>query len=223
MRSKKNIKRVKLIYIIAMAAIVVLLCLAVWIFSLFKFPAKKYVKSALDSVCYDNSKEYEKLTNASPLEIKESIDEDLRFQAEAYAAYFGVENLSDKSIELLKDFSKDVYSYSKFKVKSAKKTKDGYTVTVKFKPVKFSKLSDKDIENYVKEFNQRAEDGEFLYDTDALYEEKFIEGLILLYKEKLHNIDYGKSQKIKVTVKQIGKRRFEADLTEILNSLVDFN
>ncbi len=223
MKNSRNIKTVKLpAKVLVVIVILVIFTAVFWIFSLFRFPVKKYVKSALYAICYEETDEYKKLTNASDAEIKESIEEDLRYQAETYAAYFGIENLSDKSLEMLQDFSKDVYSYSKFKIKKVKKTKEGYTVTVKVKRIIFSKISKKNIDKYINEFNARAEDSEFLYDSDSIYEEKFVEGLIASYKDELENIEYGKYKKVKVTVSKTGNNRYAADLTEALNSMIEF-
>lgn len=202
--------------------IIVLIFLVIFISSLFRFPAKKYVKASLNAICYNETKEYTEITNASESEAKEAIDDDLLLQAEAYAAYFGIENLSDKSIEMLKEFSSEVYTYSKFKVKGSKKTKDGYIVTVKVKPIQFSKLSNNKIEKYIKDFNEKAENSEFLYDTDAVYEENFLKGLIKTYKNEFKNIQYGKYKKIKVEIKETANRRYEAEMTDVLNELVAF-
>jgi len=194
----------------------------VWFISLFNFPAKKYVKSALCAICYDETEGYMKLTNSSKEELNDSIEADLRLQAEAYAAYFGMTDISDKSMEMLIDFSKEVYTYSKFKVTKQKKNDDGFVVTVKVKPLMFDDISKKEIDDYIKEFNKKAEDGEFLYDTDAVYQEKFLEGIIEIYQKKLKSVEYGKSEKIQVEVEPVLNKRYEADLTKVLNSLVKF-
>lgn len=218
---KKKSKTIPVGYVLIVAFMLVAVFL-IWIFSLFNFPAKKYVKSALNAICYDETKEYMKLTNSSQDESDDSINDDLQLQAEAFAAYFGITDVSDKSMEMLIDFSKEVYTYSDFKVIRQKKKDDAYIVTVRVKPILFDDISKKEIKDYVKEFNQRAEDGEFLYDTDSVYQEKFLEGLLGAYRKQLKNIEYGKKTKIQVEVEQTSNKRYEADLTEVLNALISF-
>lgn len=222
MDNTKKTGELSLKKIFVILVLLVLVIAAVVLIFAFKFPAKRYVKSALNAICYDESKDYMKYTNTSKEEVDEAVNEDLNLQAEAYAAYFGVENLSDASVELLREFAKDVYSYSKFKVTKSKKTKDGYTVTVKVTPLKFSDFANKNVKKYIKEFNKKAEDGEFLYDSDAIYEEEFLKGLVEVYRSEFENIEYGSAKKITVKIKETADKRYSADLTDVLNALVEF-
>lgn len=218
---KTNSLKIPVGYLIIIL-IIVLITVLIWFMSLFEFPAKKYVKSALNAICYNNTGQYKKLTDASEEELNSSIEEDLRMQAEVYAAYFGLTNISDESMEMLIDFSRDVYTYSKFKVTKQKKENGDYVVTVKVAPVLFDDISKKEVNKYIEDFNEAAENGDYLYDTDAVYQEKFLEGLLNVYRNQLNDIEYGKKEKIKINVKKVSNNRYEADLTDVLNALIKF-
>lgn len=222
LNKNKKIKKIPAGYII-ISVIVIILAFILWFISLFKFPAKKYVNASMKAICFDETDEYEKLTKCSKEEIDDAIDSDLTIQAEAFAAYFGITDISDKSMEMLKNFSKKVYTYSKYKVTKQKKNKDGFIVTVKVKPILFSEISQEKVNEYIKEFNQKAEDGQYIYDSDAIYQEAFLEGLISIYEKELKSVEYGSYQKVKVNINKVSNKQYSADLTEALNKIVCFD
>lgn len=206
-----------------------LICIAVGVLlvalalnALFRFPVKRYVREALDAVCRSEFDEYGELVGASDSEVSAWVREELGLTAEAFAAYFGMENVSDQSMDLLREFSRDVYGRCRYKVKGCRRGKDGYEVTVKIKPVLFDELAKDQVKAYVEEFNARSEDGEFLYDSDPIYEEKFLKGLLEVYDEALADAPRGKWKKVRVTVKKSGAKRYEHDLSPVLNQLIEF-
>lgn len=190
--------------------------------SIFEFQAKKYVRYELNALCKDDLKAYMNITNSDEKAVQEGIEQSLQLEAEAFAAYFGVDALSDETTTLLKDFSKEVYSYSKYKVKNQKKTKNGYKVTVAVYPLLFHELSPENVDAYVEEFNQKAENSEYLYLSDALYQQEFVTGLLKVYEKELENVSYGDKVTFTVEIIKKGKHAYITDLSEVESALIAF-
>lgn len=98
-----------------------------------EFDAANYVDSCLDLLTKGETKEYMKMTKRTEEQAKQDYQNNLDAMVES----MGVTGISDKLQEDYKTFFKELYSKSKYEVKSSKKMsgKDGYTVTVEIQQI----------------------------------------------------------------------------------------
>jgi len=98
-----------------------------------EFDAANYVDSCLDLLTKGETKEYTKMTKRTEDQAKQDYQNNLDAMVES----MGVTGISDELQEDYKTFFKELYSKSKYNVKSSKKMsgKDGYTVTVEIEQI----------------------------------------------------------------------------------------
>lgn len=157
-----------------------------------EFDAANYVDSCLDLLTKGETKEYMKMTKRTEEQAKQDYQNNL----DAMVTSMGVTGISDKLQEDYKTFFKELYSKSKYEVKSSKKMsgKDGYTVTVEIQQITglFDGLQDELVE---KSADLASEDLDLNEAMEAVFQ------LMLdLMNDRLDNITYSDAKSITVDV-----------------------
>lgn len=157
-----------------------------------EFDAANYVDSCLDLLTKGETKEYMKMTKRTEEQAKQDYQNNLDAMVES----MGVTGISDKLQEDYKTFFKELYSKSKYEVKSSKKMsgKDGYTVTVEIQQITglFDGLQDELVEKSA----EHASD-----DLDMNQAMELVFQLMLdLMNDRLDNITYSDAKSITVDV-----------------------
>lgn len=157
-----------------------------------EFDAANYVDSCLDLLTKGETKEYKKMTKRTEEQAKEDYQKNL----DAMVTSMGVTGISDELQEKYKTFFKDLYSKSKYEVKSAKKMseKDGYTVTVEIQQITglFDGLQE---ELETKSAELASEDLDMNQAVEAVFQI-----MLDLMNERLDNITYSDAKSITVDV-----------------------
>lgn len=98
-----------------------------------EFDAANYVDSCLDLLTKGETKEYMKMTKRT----QDQADSDYEANLNAMVDSMGVAGISDELKDKYRDFFKELYSKSKYDVKSSKKMsgEDGYTVTIEIQQI----------------------------------------------------------------------------------------
>lgn len=157
-----------------------------------EFDAANYVDSCLDLLTKGETKEYMKMTKRTEEQAKQDYQNNLDAMVES----MGVTGISDKLQEDYKTFFKDLYSKSKYEVKSSKKMsgKDGYTVTVEIQQI--TGLFDGLQEELVTKSAELASD-----DLDINQAMELVFQLMLdLMNDRLDDITYSDAKSITVDV-----------------------
>ena len=103
--------------------------------------AKAYVTATLDASYKGKFKEYKKQTDATEKEVKNLYQENIDTMMQSS----GLDSIgaSEKMTEKFRLLFQDILKAANYKVQSAEKTDNGFTVKVKVKPLKcFSGLQD---------------------------------------------------------------------------------
>lgn len=157
-----------------------------------EFDAANYVDSCLDLLTKGETKEYMKMTKRTEEQAKQDYQNNLDAMVES----MGVTGISDKLQEDYKTFFKELYSKSKYEVKSSKKMsgKDGYTVTVEIQQITglFDGLQDELVE---KSAELASEDLDINQAMELVFQ------LMLdLMNDRLDDITYSDAKSITVDV-----------------------
>lgn len=157
-----------------------------------EFDAANYVDSCLDLLTKGETKEYMKMTKRTEEQAKQDYQNNL----DSMVTSMGVTGISDKLQEDYKTFFEELYSKSKYEVKSSKKMsgKDGYTVTVEIQQITglFDGLQDELVE---KSAELASED----LDVNQAMELVF-QIMLDLMNDRLDNITYSDAKSITVDV-----------------------
>lgn len=159
-----------------------------------EFDAANYVDSCLDLLTKGETKEYMKMTKRTEEQAKQDYQNNLDAMVES----MGVTGISDKLQEDYKTFFKNLYSKSKYEVKSSKKMsgKDGYTVTVEIQQI--TGLFDGLQEELEEKSEEIASDAENLDLNEAM--ELVFQLMLDLMNDRLDKITYSDPKSITVDV-----------------------
>lgn len=134
--------------------------------------AAEYVTALLDVAYGKDTKAYTKLTDASEKDAKAYSEQAIEAQAKILAAYFGMEEPSDKVIEDFEEISRLLYAKAAYTAQD----KDG-KVVVSITPV--TMLQSAVVQDYVDDFNVK----EFVEGDASCTDESFAGGLLELLKK----------------------------------------
>lgn len=166
------------------------------------FDASGYVEGILDCTYKGEYEEYRKLTNATEEEAQSAYDNGIDVEVQTFMDWCSIDAdlASDEFVEDLKDFYKRVYQKSKYEVKDAVKSDNGYYVEVIIEPIDIFTLAMDDMKAFADDFVTRAENGEFEDYTEEEYEAEYDNGLLDVCKSYESKMGYLESVSIVVTV-----------------------
>lgn len=124
-----------------------------------------YVKGVLDVAYNQGIDDYVEATGAKKADAEKYVKQSMEAEAKIMAAYFGIEDPSDKVIESFEEVVEELYRGLNYEVKA-----DGKEVNVTLHPVRLT-LSNA-VKDYMEEFNvKRYVDGDKSC-TDEVFAEK---------------------------------------------------
>lgn len=124
------------------------------------FPYKTYVEGVLEAVYYGDYEKYQLYTQKSTEAAIEHREAYVEAEAEFFAEYLNIENISSQGMEALTDLIKDLYSQVRFEVQSPVENNRGVMVEVVVYPVDFFGVAPKELETYIQDYNQKLNRGE---------------------------------------------------------------
>ncbi|GHU42269.1 hypothetical protein FACS1894193_07390 [Bacilli bacterium] len=122
----KHFKKVGLVFAGLLAVVSLAACASEWKAS----NAEEFVKSSLDAFTKGDTKKYAEVTKQTEKEVKSQFAADI----EDLAKSFDGPGVTETTKAELKTMTVDLLKISKYDVKSAEKTKDGFEVKVTVKP-----------------------------------------------------------------------------------------
>lgn len=167
-----------------------------------EFDASRYIKGMLDVQYLNEYDDFKATTTATDAECEEIYRSGLEVEAETFANYFDIRVLTDETKARIVDFYDEVYSHSKYEVKDAYKTDEGYTVEVVISPIDIFMNIEEEVNSYIDGFNTRIEAGEFdALDEDA-FEDIYAAGILDIVEAKVDTIGYEEDKSVTVSVKE---------------------
>lgn len=149
----------------------------------------RYVKAVLDVAYGKDVKDYVELTGAKEADVKKNAESALAAEAKVMAAYFGMEEPSEKVLDTLGDVCRLLYEKASYSAAE----KDG-KIVVTINPV--TALQSDEVTEYVDNYNIK----EFV-DGESSDDEAFAKGLLEAVKSG--KVETAKeSKEITVTVKE---------------------
>lgn len=124
------------------------------------FPYKTYVEGVLEAVYYGDYEKYQLYTQKSTEAAIEHREAYVEAEAEFFAEYLNIKNISSQGMEALTDLIKDLYSQVRFEVQSPVENNRGVMVEVVVYPVDFFGAAQKELETYIQDYNQKLNRGE---------------------------------------------------------------
>lgn len=173
--------------------------------SLSEFPGDAYTEAVMDYYYKGEQEDYRTLTREDKEVIQKQYEESITAQKEAYLSYFGLDTVTEEAGRKLEKFVKMVYEYASYEITDCVFKENEQIITVSVCPIAFYKLAGREVSEYIEQFRQKTEDGEYLYQNEEEYQSVYLEGLLKLYEKRLEDIEYLEKQDYTVTLHRSGK------------------
>lgn len=167
--------------------------------------AKMLVQGNLDELYLGKfDADYLKLVDSSEEESQQSYQDGLEVEAEVFAYYFDIENLTDELKAEIVDLYKDIYAQSKYTVGDASKLDEStYAVKVTVSPLDIFVLVNDAFDEALQPFYDKYASVDISAMSDDeydAYDKEWAEAVINLCKEKLPEMGYLEERSLVIQV-----------------------
>ena len=148
--------------------------------------------------------DYIKLVRTTEEDCEKDYLDGLELEAEFFASYFQIENLTDDLKAEIVELYKELYSHSEFTVGEASKLDDStYAVKVEIAPINIVNLIDENWEEGMADFYEKYADQDPSEMTDEEYnafDADWAHGILQLFRDQLPEIGHMDAESIAVQV-----------------------
>lgn len=167
--------------------------------------ATKLVQGNLDEIYLGKfDADYMKLVDITEEDAQQTYQEGLEVEAEMFAYYFDIENMTDEIQAEIIELYKEIYAQSKYTVGDASKLDDStYAVKVVVSPLDIFNLVDEVFDEALEPFYNKyaAVDISAMSDDEyAAYDKEWAETIISLCREKLPEMGYLEDRSLVIQV-----------------------
>ncbi len=161
---------------------------------------RDYVESLISANYLGIYNEYIKLTGTSEEDADALYLQNVSRLADNLSSYYGLEITNDDVATSLISLSKEIYAKTRFEVSPAYENNNVYYVDVTVYPMDIIRQTNDRVVEYVEEFNQRVEKGDYDNFERSEYETTFASGLILILTQETSSMTYLDPVTIKVRI-----------------------
>ena len=162
---------------------------------------QSYVKSMINANYLGVTNEYVKLTGSDSEEVEAVYLQNVTRLANNLSSYYGLDISRDSELgPAMVDLAKKIYSKTKFDVGKAYKDNNINYVDVTIYPINILNQTNQDVYEYIEQFNQAVEKGDYNNYTKEEYEYEFASGIIGILAGAVDEIDYADAETVKVRI-----------------------
>lgn len=148
--------------------------------------------------------EYLKLVDITEADARETYEEGLEVEAEVFAYYFDISNMTDEIKAEIIDLYKEIYAWSKYTVGEASKLDEStYAVTVVVSPLDIFVLVDEAFDEAMEPFYTKYANVDISAMSDDeynAYDKEWADAVIALCREKLPEMGYLEDRSLVIQV-----------------------
>jgi len=169
------------------------------------FDAADLVQGNLDEIYTGQASDaYLKIVDTTAEEVQQTYLDGLEVEAEVFAYYFDIENMTDEIKAEIIDLYKDIYAQAKYTVGESSKLDDStYAVKVTVSPLDIFHLVDEDFDDALQPFYDKYADVDLDAMSDeeyAAFDKEWAEDIIALCREKLPEMGYLEDRALAIQV-----------------------